>query len=300
LDSWTNKLQRIGHAFTLISLIFFILAVSGPTITRTDMWSNAPQLNYGVDTSRANYTSPVVNDRASDTLGLFYHCEATGFVSRCRFIKGDCSVSADHSQPAETPQLLEGLSDCAEFNGIRSTAVLALLFTGLAWLSQHAFIHKPQEKQSKRVGYFSVGIHQLGWIFGLVSMSLALDYFAHLPTPNFGYAFWLLVIAWPLSLLGELVFFQGVVAEEVAPAKYLAEWSRLRARWGQGQWGQWYGVSRDSAGEPKQPAAAPASAPAAAAAPEPAPAAAPAAPAQPKAEGPGEVSIEMGKLETKA
>jgi len=304
LDSWTNKLQRLGHTFTLVSLIFFILAVSAPTITRFDMWNGAPQFNSGIDTtSTTNYTAPIMNDRASDTLGLFYHCEATGSNSKCRFIKVDCSVSKDHSQPAEAAQFIEGLSDCAEFNGIRSTAVLALLFTGVAWLAQHAFIHRPVDRPTKRLGFVSVGIHQLGWIFGLVSMSLALDYFGHLPTPGFGWAFWLLVIAWPLSLLGEIIFFQGVVAEEVAPALYVAEWrAQYHSHWQ--RWGRWHGHEAEQA---KAPAAATAVATAAAVGL--AVAAAPAtavvvasAPAQPQAEskveGKTEVAIEMAAVKT--
>jgi len=188
-----------ARLLTLISLIFFILAVALPTLTRVDTF-------HRVDTQtaapgQAGWTGGDT-DRHSDRLGMFYKCQKEGWAQKCRFIPYHCKVAQDHYTLLPEPLAVNALSDCREFNGIRTTAVLALLLTGFAFLAQGAYRRHGTDKSKMAaviLGYFA-------GVWGLVSFALALDYLQKEPTSEYASAFWLLVLAWVFVIIATFIF----------------------------------------------------------------------------------------------
>jgi len=195
-----------SRLLTLIALIFFILAVSMPTLTRIDSF-------HRVDTQTAAPGQPGWTggdtDRHSDRLGMFYKCQKEGWAQKCRFIPYHCKVAEDHYTQLPEPLAVNALSDCQEFNGIRTTAVLALILTGFAFLAQGAFRRHGTDMSKMAaviLGYFA-------GVWGMVSFALALDYLQKEPTSEYASAFWLLVLAWVFVTIATFIFSRALPGE---------------------------------------------------------------------------------------
>jgi len=188
-----------SRLLTLVSLIFFILAVVTPRLTRVDTF-------HRVDTNSVAPGTPGWpggdTDRHSDQLGMFYKCQKEGWAQKCRFINYHCKVGEDHYGALPEPLVTTALSDCREFNGIRVTAVLGLLFAGLAFLAQGAY----RRHNKDRVKNAAIGLGYFSGIWGMVSFAMALDYLQKQPTSEYASAFWLLILAWVFVTIATFTF----------------------------------------------------------------------------------------------
>jgi len=191
-----------ARLLTMISLIFFVLAVVLARLTRFDSLYPAPAPGSTMPAPGAPGWMAADTDRLVDGLGMFYHCQQTGEASKCRFIHYNCMAVPDHYTLLPEPLFNTALTDCHEFNGIRTCGVIALILAGFAVIAQHHYRWSGTDR-AKAVaigsGYFSA-------FWGMASFSLALDYFHKNTTSELGSAFWFLMLAWVVIAVSTFIF----------------------------------------------------------------------------------------------